>query len=551
MAEPITLCQAFQRTAALEPDAPALREFGTTRSLSWKQYAEQVRAVAGRLAALGVARGDTVGFMLSNRPEFHVFDAAAMHLGATCYSIYNTSAPEQIAYVVNHAASRVLVTETQFADTLRAAVPTVEHVVCVDTEDDAGIEPPDGFDFDAAWQAVQPDDVVTLIYTSGTTGPPKGVELTHLNVATFAAAIADEAGFRHGDRLISYLPAAHIADRGLSHYFAMIFGFEITSVADLADIAAAVREVRPTAFAAVPRVWEKFKAAIEAQLAASEPMRAAFDSGDAQIRAAIRTKLGLDEIRWVASGAAALAPKVHEFLIDLGLPVTELWGMSECGLATSCPAGDVRIGTVGRFLPGYEGRLDEDGELLVRGPGVMKGYRNDARATAEAIDEDGWLRTGDIASIDEDGFVRIVDRKKELIINAAGKNMSPANIQNAIVSGSPLIGAAMVVGDGRPYNVALIVLDPDAAAAFGAEHGLDPDPAVLVKDERVHAAVQAGVDAGNAALSRVEQVKRFTILPTFWPPGSDEITPTMKLRRRNIAEKYADDIDRLYSEDPR
>ena len=535
-----TMCAAFQLTAAAQPDAVALRTVGGAEEISWGEYAERVRRIAAGLAALGVERGHTVALMLVNRPEFHLCDTAAMHLGATPFSIYNTSAPEQIQYLFGNAANRVVITERQFLDRIaEARVSGLEHVVCVDGEAEGAITLEDlealgdrtPIDFEGAWQAVEPDDVLTLIYTSGTTGPPKGVMITHANMLAECQACWAVLPAAAGGRVTSYLPSAHLADRWASHYYgSMALGATITCVDDPRQVVAALPEVRPTAWGAVPRIWEKIKAALEAQ-GVTDP--AALPD---EAKAAIRAKLGLDQAQWIVSGAAPIPVEVLEFFDALGLPICELWGMSETSCcATINPPGAIRIGTVGPPLPGVELKLAEDGELLCRGPLIMKGYRGEPEKTAEAIDADGWLHTGDIAEIDDDGYVRIVDRKKELIINAAGKNMSPANIEQRLKSSSPLIGHAVCIGDRRPYNVALLVLDPDAGA------GRDPaDPALLEE-------IAAAVDRANEQLSRVEQIKRFTLLPVDWEPGGDELTPTMKLKRKPIAEKYADEIEALYA----
>jgi long-subunit acyl-CoA synthetase (AMP-forming) len=304
----------------------------------------------------------------------------------------------------------------------------------------------------------------------------------------------------------------------------MTYGATVTPVADPTQVFAVVAQVRPTALGGVPRVWEKLKAALEASGAADAPPEQ------------LRARLGLDEAAWLGVGAAPTPVEVLEFFEARGMPIYEVWGMSEtsCIVTTNRP-GAVRFGSVGQPIEGMELWIADDGELLVRGPLVMAGYRNRPDLTAEAIDADGWLHTGDVARIDDDGFVWIVDRKKELIINAAGKNMSPANIEARLKASGPLIGQACVVGDRRPYNVALLVLDPDTAA------GLDPeDPAVVAR-------VQEEVDAANAHLARVEQIKRFRLLAAEWLPGGDELTPTMKLKRRPIAAKYAGEIDALYA----
>ncbi len=533
-----TLTATFQQTAADNADAIALRTLGGAVEITWGEYAQQVRRIAAGLAGIGVRRGDCVALMLTNRPEFHLYDTAALHLGATPFSIYNTYPPEQIAYLFSNAGNRVVICEEQFAERLLAAQDDsgVEHVICVDAQPDGtltlddldrGADP--DFDFDAAWQAVQPGDVATLIYTSGTTGPPKGVELTHANLLAELDAVAGQLDLRSDDRATSYLPAAHIADRWLSHYSPMASGLQITCVPDARAIAQALPEVRPTVWGAVPRVWEKLKAALEAG-GVTDP--AALPD---EARAAVRAKIGLDEVRWVVSGAAPIPVEVLEYFLALELPVCELWGMSELSCcATINPPDDIRIGTVGVALPGIELRLADDGELLVRGGTVMKGYRGEPEKTAEAV-IDGWMHTGDIATIDDDGYVRIVDRKKELIINAAGKNMSPANIEAKLKAASPLIGQAVAIGDGRPYNVALVVLDPDGGAGRDAS---DPD---------VIAEVGAAVERANEQMARVEQIKRFKLLGEDWEPGGDELTPTSKLKRKPIAAKYADEIEALYA----
>jgi long-subunit acyl-CoA synthetase (AMP-forming) len=589
-AVPRTLTAAFQQTAARYPHNIALRTPDDTVRLTWRQYAARVERLATGLAALGVRRGDTVGIMLTNRPEFHLVDAAIMHAGGTPFSIYNTLAPEQIAHLFGNAGNRIVVCEQQFLAQLRAACAgtqtTVEHIVCVDAEQDGTISLAElesrsapGFDFAKSWQSVQPDDVLTIIYTSGTTGPPKGVEITHANMLAELAATTALVPISPADSVISYLPDAHIANRWGTHYNSLLTGMQVVTLADMKQMITVLPAVRPTFFGAVPQVWYKLKAGIEAQLAAvRSPVKKrlatwAIDVGRRQAKlrsdggpvpaalraqhavaeklvlTAIRSRLGLDRVRFAATGAAAIDPDALEFVLGLGLPVCELWGMSELSCAATVnPPDAIRIGTVGTALPGVELRVADDGELLVRGELVMKGYRNDPEKTAEAIDADGWLHTGDIASIDGQGYVRIVDRKKELMINAAGKNMSPANIEGTIKVACPLVGSAVAIGDDRPYVVALLTLDPDAVAAFAAERGIaDAAPAALAEHPALRAAIEVGMKEANAKLSRVEQIKKFTILPDVWEPGGEEVTPTMKLKRKPIAAKYAEQIEQLYT----
>jgi long-chain acyl-CoA synthetase len=562
-----TVAEAFQRTARAHPERCALRLKDNEVSMTWREYADRVRRTAAGLAGLGLERGATMAVMLTNRPEFHWFDAAALHLGATPFSIYNTYAPEQIEHLLADADARIVVTEQAFADRF----PDVEQLIVVDGEDGGDVErhAPEGFDFDAAWQAVEPDDVLTLIYTSGTTGPPKGVQLTHSNLIEAVNGFNEVIAFPDDGRVVSWLPMAHIAERACSHYLPMMLGFTTTCCPDPRQVVAYLPDVRPTWFFAVPRIWEKLKAAIEAGVAAEqdeakkqatewalgvglkkvraeqagepvpEELAQEHAKADELVLSKIRARLGLDQVESVNVGAAPTPPEVIEFFHAIGVPLAELWGMSETtGYGACNPPDRIKIGTVGPPSPRVEIKLaEEDGEVLIRGPVVMTGYRNQPEKTREAIDEEGWLHTGDVGEFDEDGYLKIVDRKKELIINAAGKNMSPANIEAKVKASSPLIGQAIAIGDGKPYNVGLITLDPDVAPGFIEQHGR----------EAVEAEVQRGVDAANEQLARVEQLKKFKVLDTEWQPAGEELTPTMKLKRKPIHEKYAEEIEALYA----
>jgi long-subunit acyl-CoA synthetase (AMP-forming) len=490
-----TVAEAFQLTAAAHPDRPALRLKGDELSITWAEYADKVRRVAAGLAGLGLERGQAVALMLTNRPDFHWFDAAALHLGATPFSVYNTYAREQIQYQLKDAEARILVTEKAFVDRVEG-LEGVDHLIVVDAEDGLDVEAraADGFDFDAAWRAVEPQDVLTLIYTSGTTGPPKGVQLTHSNLIAAVQGFDEVIAFPSDGRVVSWLPMAHIAERACSHYLPMMLGFTTTDCPDARQVVAYLPEVRPTWFFAVPRIFEKLKAAIEAGIEAEqdearkqatkwaldvglrkvrleqagEPvpdeLRAEHEKADELVLSKIRTSLGLDQIESINVGAAPTPREVIEFFHAIGVPLAELWGMSETtGYGACNPRDRIKIGTVGPVAPGVEIKLAEDGEVLIRGPVVTTGYRNQPEQTREAIDEDGWLHTGDVGEFDEDGYLKIVDRKKELIINAAGKNMSPANIEAKLKAASPVIGQVVAIGDMRPYNVALITLDRVAA----------------------------------------------------------------------------------------
>ena len=576
LAAPATLCEAFQATAARCGDALALRTPGDAVTISWSEYAERVKALAAGLAAHGVGRGDTVAMMLTNRVEGHLVDAAALHLGATPFSVYNTSSPEQLEYLLHHAESRLIVTERQFVDrvlAMRENVPALRYVFTVEGDAVPGTADlselaaagESEFDFEAAWHAVGPSDVATLIYTSGTTGPPKGVELTHDNLIFDVGAWLEVSGLGPDGRFMSYLPMAHLADRVFAHYVSMVTGGTITCVDDAKAAVPAIADTHPTLWLGVPRVWEKLKASLEAQFAGDPAFKTAIEQSIERVRLeqagetapdephheildGIKAKLGFDANPYLLSGAAPIPLDVLEFFAALGLPINEGYGMTECSAVTTlnCP-GARRYGTVGRALPGVEVALADDGELLTRGRLVMPGYRKAPDKTAEAIDADGWFHTGDVATIDDAGFVRIVDRKKELIINAAGKNMSPANIEEKLKSASPLIGIAVAIGDSRPYNTALIVLEPEAAAVFARENDIDNSGVeALASDPRVQAAVAEGVELANGRMSRVEQIKKHTILPGEWLPGGEELTPTLKLKRKPIAAKYTAEIEAMY-----
>lgn len=584
-----TTAEGFQHTAKMHPDRVALRTAGGIMEITWREYARRVEAIALGLVRLGVKRGDTVGLMLTNRPEFHLVDTAIVHLGAVPFSVYNTSAPEQLAYLFSDAGNRIVVTEQIFIPVIRQTDVVLEHVITVDGPAQGAIElrdveaaPDETFDFQASWRAVESDDLVTLIYTSGTTGPPKGVEITHRNVIFAAESVSAELDAGFDDRVISYLPAAHIADRVSSHGANQLRGVQITSVADPREFVAALHDVRPTVFFGVPRVWQKIKVGIEAKVAEeTSPVKArlaawALDVGalaakadlsgkprgralklqfrlaDTLVLSKIRSALGLDQIKLAISGAASIPAEVIEFFVGLGIPIIEVWGLSETtGAATKTTAENLKVGTVGKPVAGVEIKLAEDGEVLVRAPIIMRGYRNKPDKTAESIDADGWFASGDVGTIDADGNLTIVDRKKELIINESGKNMAPSTIENAMKASSSLISQVVAVGDNKPYITALVVLDPDVAALRAKTLKIpDAQIADLAADPAIVNEVTSSVKAGNARLSRVEQIKRFVIVPSAWDPGGDELTPTMKLRRKPIAGKYAETIADLYADPP-
>ena len=586
-AEAPTLAHAFRITAAERADQVAIRTKEDAFTITWGKLRERVDALAGGLDRLGLKRGDTLALMLGNRPEFHLCDLAGMMLGATPFSIYNTYTPEQIRYLVTDAGSKILICEQEYLPRVleaREGLPGLEHVIVVDGDAPEGTvalsevegSNPD-FDVEARVGELQGSDLLTLIYTSGTTGPPKGVQLIHRNLLAAIEGLDELIEFPEDGRVISWLPSAHVAERNAHHYLPIVFGLQITCCDDPRQVLSYLPEVRPSWFFAVPRIWEKLKAGLETMIAGqpeeqAAKMRAAIDAGIRKVRleqageevpaelaeevntaeeevfAGLRAMLGLDQVEAINVGAAPTPVEVLEFFHAIGLPLAELWGMSEtCGAGSVNPREKIRLGTVGPPAPGVEIKLDTDGEVLVKSDVVMVGYRNLPEKTAETFTEDGWLRTGDIGEFDEEGYLKIVDRKKELIISAAGKNMSPANIEATLKSSSPLIGQACTIGDARAYNTALIVLDADFAPVWAAKQGIaDTELAALARQEQVAAAVQEAVDAANEKLAKVEQIKRFTIVEGDWLPGGDELTPTMKLKRKPIAEKYERQIEEMY-----
>ncbi len=585
-----TLAAAFRITAAENSNETWVKNRDGSVLITWGEGLARADQIAGGLRALGIAKGDTVALMLVNRPEFHIVDFGVTIAGGTPFSVYQTYTADQIDYLLKDSESKLIVTEPTYLETVQAACAALDsppQIVLVDgppsgvegTISLAEVEEMDpDFDGAAATEEIGPDDVLTLIYTSGTTGPPKGVQLSHRNLMSTVRGTTAIVNFPRRSRVISWLPSAHIAERAAHHYIPAVMGFEITSVPDHRLVMEVLPEVRPNWFFAVPRIWEKLRGGLQAMVAGQpdeqrEPLEQALSAAIEKVRleqageevpaelaatvaeadekyfAALRAMLGLDQVVTINVGAAPTPLEVLEFFHAIGLPLAELWGMSEtCGGGTVNPPGEVRLGTVGPAVPGVELKLAEDGEVMIRGDLIMLGYRNMADETAATIDADGWLATGDIGQFDDAMYLKIVDRKKELIINAAGKNMSPANIEAQIKTASPLIDQVCCIGDGRSYNTALISLDGDFAPQWAAREGIeDASIASLSQNAELLQLVQEAVDEGNSHLARVEQIKKFKLLSTEWEPGGDELTPTMKLKRKPIATKYADEIEALYA----
>ena len=596
-----TLCDLLADNAAGDGgDTPAVswKQDGQWRTRSWREHRERVAEAAMGLARLGIGRGDFVAIMATNRPEHVVADQAAVHAGATPSTFYFTLAPEQIRYCAGHCEAKVAVLENRDMlkrwQEIREELPALRHLVVIDgAADESGKDgvltwdqlvasgrealAADPTAFEELRGKVRPEDAATLLYTSGTTGPPKGVLLTHQNLLYECNALNRMHGLPSGGSSVSYLPLAHIAERVLSIYGPLTLRSHVWFCPDPAQAVEYVREARPTLFFGVPRVWEKVRAGINAKIAAEENerrrklaqgaiatalevvrrrqrgeavplgMRLRHAALDTLVLAKIRKGIGLDRCTFASSAASPLAVDVAEYFAAIGLPLVEVYGMTETtGVATGNPPDRIKIGTVGPAIAGVEVRLADDGEVLVRGPVNTPGYFRQEEATRALIDGDGWLHTGDVGELDADGYLRIVDRKKELIITSSGKNVSPANIEG-LLKEHPLVGQALAYGDNRPYVVALVVLDHEMVPAWAASNGVAAAaPAELAAHEQVLAEVQQAVDAANQRLARAEQVKQFEVLPVEWTAESEELTPTLKLRRRIIHAKYAERIDALY-----
>lgn len=564
---------------------------GAWQEVTWAEVGDQASRAAGGLQRLGVGVGDTVLLMLRNRPEFHVADLGVLLLRAIPVSIYNTSAPEQIGYLAGHCEAKVaIVDDLGFLARIlevRDQLPALQHVVVVSDPD--GLAPDgvlhfadllegDPVDLDAAAAAADPSDLVTLIYTSGTTGAPKGVMIDHANVAWEVGGYSIMLGPQTAVHVVpSYLPMAHVAERMVTHYSWIFDGTQVVCVPDLAQLGPTLAEIHPHRLFGPPRVWEKLQSGIMAAVAAAGEEKAAQFAGAlgvgaqvdelqragqpvpealAQMHAMIeqaaflplRTRAGLDRLEVAFSGAAPLPAQVAGFFRSIGVPFSEVYGMSEnTGGMTWSPYAGIP-GLVGAPWPGAEVRLAEDGEVLCRGGIVSRGYYKDEARTAEAFDTQGWLHTGDIGEFDGSGQLRIVDRKKELIITAGGKNISPANLEAQLKS-IPLVGQAAVIGDNRPYLIALLVLDPDRTPAWAAANGIEGKSlAELATDPAVLAEVDRGVAAANEHFNHAEQVKKWAVIGEEWLPDSAQLTATMKLKRRGVLRAYGDLIDALYGD---
>ncbi len=585
-----TVPRDFLDLVRAHPGSPALHSMNTDggwNAWTMQQYADQVAKAAAGLAAAGVGAGEQMLLMMRNRPDFHWFDAAAQFLRATPVSIYNSSSAEEIQYLAGHAEARVAIVEDSgFLDrilSVRDELPALERIYVIDTPDGPL---PDGVydaadlldtgtaDLDVLAAATQPDDVATLIYTSGTTGPPKGVMITQYNIVYTIEILKRSIHFDDfvGMRVVSYLPMAHIAERAVSHYQSMMLGYSVYCCPDPNQLTTYLKEVHPQLAFGVPRVWEKIYNGVNAALAADPDRKAQFDDGvnaaieirrtsidgnftdeqqatldflDSVAFSNVRALVGLDAVELAITGAAPIPAQVLEWFNAIGVPIAEIYGMSETtGPMTFSPERP-KIGTVGRGCHGMEVKIAEDGEVICRGGNVFQGYFKQPDKTAETI-VDGWLHSGDIGEIDDEGYIKIVDRKKELIITSGGKNISPANLEAALKT-IPLIGQAAAIGDARKFVSAILVLDPEAAVVWAQANGKGAASlSDLAADPDVLAEVQAGIDEINKQFAQVEQIKKFSLASEEWLPDSDMLTPTSKLKRRGVNARYADQIEAMY-----
>ncbi len=581
-----TIARTFLETVEANGDALALRARDGDGWEEWTfaTYADKVARAAAGLRDLGVGPGDRVVLMLRNCPEFHVLDMAALMVGATPISIYNSSASDQVEYLVGHSdASLGIVEDDSFLarfEPVRDKLPTLRTIGVVRpgersadfTWDDLLDHEP--LDLVEAASGGQPDDLATVIYTSGTTGAPKGVMISNANVLFMVECLKEllDIDVFAGKRMVSYLPMAHIAERAVSHYQQAVLGFEVSCCPEASQIASYLGEVKPHVMFGVPRVWEKINAGLNASLAADPDKAKQFNEAveasrpialrrswgtateeddatwsflDEVAFAPVRQLLGLDDLVAAITGAAPIPPELLGWFRAIGVPMSEVYGMSENTGAMTWVSEKIKPGTVGPAVPETEVKIADDGEVICRGPHVFSGYLNDPEKTAETL-IDGWLHTGDIGELDDDGYLRIVDRKKELIITAGGKNISPANLEAALKM-IPLVGQAAAIGDQRPFVSALVVLDPDTAPAWAAQQGIEGSLEELAQNSDVVAEIERQLVEVMEPFNNAERVKKVKVIGEEWLPDSEMLTPTSKLKRRGVHARYQDEIESLYA----
>jgi long-chain acyl-CoA synthetase len=591
-----TFPDLFFKQVEAKQDRVALRrkEHGIWKRMTWKEYGNRVQKAAAGLLALGLDPGDSVAILGENRPEWLICHLAVMSIGCVTCGVYATCAPEQVAYVVGHSESKVLFADNEEqVDKVLQILPklNLKRVVVWDPKGLWGFTHPDIFFFDDFMEegekylrehpkgvsermgAIDPQHTAMMIYTSGTTGPPKGAMITHHNILSITDSFMSAVPFYEKDEMLSYLPLAHIYENLISLFQAVKGGGTVNFVESLDTLAQNLREVSPTVFASVPRIWEKFASVVEIRMSDSTVLKKALYRlavlvGLRYIRAKKRTRerflwsllywplyglvlyhlkrqLGLERVRYAVCAAAPASPELFEYFNALGVPLREGYGQTEStGVIALQRIDRPRWGYVGEPVPGMEVKIDEDGEILTRGPGVFKGYYKDPELTASTI-KDGWLHTGDVGAL-EDGFIKILDRKKDIIITAGGKNITPAFIENKLKF-SPYIQDAVVIGERRKYLVALILIDEDNVTKYAQDHRIPFTTfADLTQNPEIKKLIEGEVSKVNKTLSQVETIKKFELLPRRFYEEDGDVTPTKKVKRRFLEKRYADLIQKMY-----
>ncbi len=606
-----TIIGRFNERVRSHPDKVALRykDAGDWKDITWRDYGDTVKRAAKGLSALGFKSGDKMSLLSGNRPEWHFADVACLSLGGATAPVYTTNSPEQVGYIVGHSDSKVACVENpdQLDKVLkmRSELPQLDKVIVFegyqgDADRDfvmtweellnAGKDVDDST-YEEAVASLQPGSLATFVYTSGTTGPPKAVMLTHQNVWWTATHSEQHIPIGGADnaRALSYLPLSHIAERMISHFLQIYYGTQTWFGESIDTLIADLQACKPTYFFGVPRVWEKFYAGVQAKMAAADPndrkaklAKKAIEVGrkvaeaeqqavgrgatmadakvplgvklrhaalDKLVLHKIRAAFGLEECELALSAAAPLNAELIWFFHSVGIKITEGYGQSEdCGPTTWNPPDAIKIGTVGTAFPELEVKTAGDGEILVRGGNVMTGYYKNEEATKETIDSDGWLHSGDVGEFDEHNYLKITDRKKDLIITAGGKNVSPQEIENRLKF-NHLVSQVVVIGDRRPFLTALVTLDEEKAPSFAKQHGIEGDMAAIAHHERTLKEIQAAIDELNANFSKVEGIKKFRVLERDFLQEENEITPTMKVKRKQINDIYADVIQDMYDKE--
>jgi long-chain acyl-CoA synthetase len=589
-----TIIDSFNRNADTYGSEPAIHwKDGDWDSLTWAEYRDVVHTAAAGLETLGVGTGEFVAVMAGNRPEHVIADYATVHAGATPVTIYSTLAANQIQYIVDNCKATVAILEDldfmKRWEEIRSELPNLRYIVLI-----SGAENYDTVDWVLSWDellargthrleedpdlvhrsaaAITPDTLATLIYTSGTTGTPKGVMISQRNVVWTLESLRRAADLEMGQRMVSYLPLAHIAERLSTHYLGTYLAGQVWYCPSLAGVLEYIQYARPTLFVGVPRVYEKFHSRLQARFAEAEGLKGtilnkAIDLNTKRVDAEqqgkkgpalaglldgialskVREGLGMDQVKIAVTAAAPINPDLVRFFHIIGVPLHEVYGMSENTGPATVTYPKIKFGSVGQPLPGVELKTGEDGELMMRGGIVTKGYFKLDDATRETFDSEGWLHSGDLARIDDDGDVWIVGRKKEIIITAAGKNIAPAKLET-LLGNHPLISKTCMIGDQRKFLSMIIALDHEEAPEWAKANGLEyTDLESFSRLPEVQEEVARAMAEANETVARVEQIKKWVIVPDVWTPDSGEITPSLKLKRRVVLDKYAEQIESMYA----